>query len=199
MKISLLRPFCQTFFKFLRFSTENCILRFGILCLPLHRTRGDASTFTNKNGEVHPYPRNKGSLFGLLAISCLEKAANQRRKGFLSDYRLYLRKCSWGRKKKQNPQGSGMTLKKEPRKCNNSWTKICSSSVYLNPKRKPRNSGESRVAAYVLVSDSSIRPRKGTFTDQGSRTPSFLLHQELLLTRKKCTVRWKQDWTSNSD
>ena len=67
------------------------------------------------------------------------------------------------------------------------------------PKWKPRNNGKSRVAASVFGSDYPSEPFKGTFTDQGSRTPSFLLHQEDIINKKNLTVRWKQDWTLNSD
>ena len=77
-----------------------------------------------------------------------------------------------------------MTHGKKPRKCHNSGTRTCPSSVFLNPKGIPRNRDERWVAASVFGADFNIRPYKGTFTDQGSRTPSFLLSQELLFTRK---------------
>ena len=105
-----LLQFCQKIIKNGNFLGFFMIWRIGILYLPLHRTCGDTSLFVLKNGEVLPYPIKLGSLFGLLAISCQKKAANQRGKGFLSDYRLYLRNCSWGRKKSIHPWGRGRRI-----------------------------------------------------------------------------------------
>lgn len=54
----------------------------------------------------------------------LPKAANQRGKEFLFDYRLYLRKCSWGRKntrKKQIPLGAGKDVRIRTRKNRIIW------------------------------------------------------------------------------
>ena len=67
--------------------------------------------------------KNLDLTFGQLTISC-QKAANQRGKEFLFDYRLYLRKCSWGRRntrKKQIPLGAGKDVRIRTRKNRIIW------------------------------------------------------------------------------
>ena len=67
--------------------------------------------------------KNLDLTFGQLTISC-QKAANQRGKEFLFDYRLYLRKCSWGRKitiKMQIPLGAGTGVQIRTRKNRIIW------------------------------------------------------------------------------
>ena len=85
--------------------------------------RGHSSICKPKTVRFIPTRLKLDLTFGQLTISC-QKAANQRGKEFLFDYRLYLRKCSWGRKitiKMQIPLGAGTDVQIRTRKNRIIW------------------------------------------------------------------------------